>query len=254
MIFQCFLGGWGTNPKQRNCGYKVNNAGNVEYNGPLPKARLELLALLQPERNDDDSIIPSREYYAYWIRAPFNENTLPRLPNITCNSGKFLVFLPLTFAKNQDQTWVALKKEYAEGKLGYAIQCSATESPNDNHTSKGLITVHTEDAFDLEQITSTAYEILKALHTLDPNYEGVIQYLTDRSTRAKAHPKPIRGPECHSLYSISSRSYLQNPKNITDKTPKKLELFQQILYPQLTEKAQDRQDFLRYKKLNFSNN
>lgn len=228
-------GGWGSTPKVRNCIFKKDENKSVIYTGTIPSEdKLRLLTLFQPEQKNE-SDIPSQETTSYWIRAGLTDKTVERLPNITCNSGKFLVFIPFKFAKDKDFTWAEFKKVYSTGALGYAVQCStARASSNDNNTSKGLITVHTEDAFDLEQITAVAHAIMQTLLSIDSNYEGTLKYLTDRSTRMKC--KDVCHPEAFALYSIDSSAFKQS-----------LENFQISLYPLLTASAQTRQNLLKNK-------
>ena len=98
-----------------------------------------------------------------------------------------------------------------------------------------------EDSFDLIAIAKVAYKIFETCFDMWPDYEGILNFMTDRSTYAKVRLQPEFEKEM--LYKISSRSYLRNPRS-NDKTPKSLEDFESTIKYRFTDVAQERQNCL----------
>lgn len=197
-----------------------------------------LFAIFQANLNPDNTKLPSEEKQQYWIQAPIAERCVSRLPNITCNSGKFMVFVPES--ENIDKAWECFKNIYAKGKLGYAIQCSTSRpSPHDPKTSSGMIAIYTEDCFDLQNIIETSYNIFTTCFDIWPNFKGTLQVMTDLSIQAKCNCS-VKA-EAGMLYSISSRTFLQDPLS-QNKEPKPLKDYRQILNHKLLYNAQKRQN------------
>lgn len=234
------VGGWFSD-KNKNPHFS-NTVSGVEYHGKEPHEGV--LGTFRGDLINKEIKVPSRELNVHWIQAPIAESCAARLVNITCNSGKFLIFIPTT--ESRDTSWMEFAEVYASGTLGYAIQCTTAKlSPHDAGTSNGVISVHMEDSFDLEQITQVAYHIFSTLYLIWPSFdEGVLQYMTDRSMFAAGTKEGAM------LYSISSRSFLMNPCT-GDKTPKSIEIFTQNVLYKLTPKAQARQDMLKDKTQDF---
>lgn len=234
------IGAWANPTKVRNAAFYENSDG-VAYFGPKPLDGV--LATFRGQLHLTELPVPSQNENVYWVQAPIAAACAPRLKNITCNSGKFLVFIPKT--ENRDESWEQFATAYKTGKLGYAIQCSTPKpSPHDAGTSNGVIMVYMEDSFDLEKIVTVAYALFETMYSIWPSFdEGVLQFMTDRSTRAKVKG----GREGNILYSISSRSFLSNPCS-GDKAPKSFQLFLSSILYKVTPKAQERQNMLKGKE------
>lgn len=231
------LGGWAKSNKVRNAAFYDTSDG-VAYFGPKPLDGV--LGTFRGQLTLTELQVPSRSNHVYWIQAPIADACASRLKNITCNSGKFLVFIP--FTEERDESWRKFDEVYATGKLGYAIQCTTSKpSPHDAGTSNGVISVHMEDSFNLEEIAKTAYTIFETMCRIWPSFnEGVLQYMTDRTIRA-GDKRRIK--ESAMLFSISSRSFMG-----MDKTQKPIELFTSNVLYKITPKAQARQDILKGKE------
>ena len=113
------------------CGWQQNREQQRNYHFALyprktycgPDNSNSPWALFQGDWKGEDTKIPSQELKVYWIQAPIPKNIRHRSLNITCNSGKFLVYIPLK--KNCDEAWLRFKQEYNSGELGYGIQCAS---------------------------------------------------------------------------------------------------------------------------------
>lgn len=175
----------------------------------------------------------------YWKQAPIpaNEQVIERFPRITNNSGKFLIFVD---SGKIEALWQKFLKAYQEGRLGYGLQC-ATSVPNPNALDKDpVLVVFTEDSFNLPEVARVAWEIDKILG----EWQGVLQFMTDRSTKAKS----ARGcnNELSMLYSISSFSFIHNAKG-GGKTKETLQDFTSKFRYRFKPMAQARQDSLKMK-------
>lgn len=175
----------------------------------------------------------------YWKRAPIpdNEQVIERFPRITNNSGKFLIFVD---SGKIEALWQKFMNAYQEGKLGYGLQC-ATSVPNPNALGKDpVIIVFTEDSFNLSEVARVAWEIDKILG----EWQGVLQFMTDRTTKAKSSCGCEN--ELGMLYSISSFSFIQNAKD-GGKTKETLQNFTDKFRYRFKAEAQERQDSLQMK-------
>jgi len=142
-------------------------------------------------------------HYTLQARIPNNEAVLRRFPKITNNSGKFLVFVD---EHKIDAVWGRFKQAYAEGKLGYGLQCSTAKPNTLKAGSYELISVFTEDSFALNEVTRLAWEIDKLMGPQWRN--GTLQYMTDRGTKAKSGRADMN--EGAMLYSFPSALFLNS--------------------------------------------
>lgn len=177
----------------------------VLLKGKYPSNDPRIFFRAVPPDPQENQLPPTLIKGQYWKYAdiPSNSQILRRLTQITNNSGKFLVFVSLS---KLDELWKVFTKAYEENKLGYGLHCSTgKESPiaSDNDS---VIAVFSEDAFDSREVARIAWEIDKLLG----NWKGVLNYMTDRTTKAKSGQNCIN--ENGMLYSISSYSFIQNAR------------------------------------------
>lgn len=181
--------------------------------------------------------LPSEVRDFYWLQAPISPCNQDKFLSITNNSGKFLVFVKMA---KIDDLWQKFKDSYASGILGYGLQCSSQKPNSHARGNKGVITVHTGDAFDLAEVAQIAWQIDQILSP----WEGVLQYMTDRTT--KSYYGSGAFGENEMLYSISSRSFIIDA--INGGTEKKCaNHFLNTFLQRFTEKAKNRQNTLRNK-------
>jgi Domain of unknown function (DUF1917) len=116
---------------------------------------------------------PSVVTDVYWLHAKRKCGTYPA---DTKNSGKWLVFVPLS---QIDEVWAQIKLATEEGRLGSAAKV-ATAMPNANATNpdKRVICVYTYDWKDEEDVRRVRQE-LRAL-----GISSKIPYKSDEDSRA----------------------------------------------------------------------
>ncbi len=189
--------------------YFTEDNQTLSYVGTSPEKQTNL-ALFCPDQGmcPDPNLNPSQIHDYHWLQAVPPKSLHGRFTRITQDSGKFLVFVH----KSQiDAIWAKFKSAYEEGKLGYGLRAS-TQKVNVNCSTENLlsgnslITVHLENSFDKNEVARAAWEINQLLHP----WEGVLQYMTDKETKAMVGPWPISQGM---LYSISSRSFKINAIN-----------------------------------------
>lgn len=153
------------------------------------------------KKGPDPHAKPSSISHYYWLQASIPTSLYPRFLNITNNSGKFFVFMKI---KHIDAVWEQFKIAYREGKLGYGLQCTAGFECSNHKKKSQSILVHTEDAFDLEEVGRVAWEIYQVLEKW--NWKGTLYYMTDRKLKARQANKYDK--ELSILYSISSKMFI----------------------------------------------
>ncbi len=90
---------------------------------------------------------PSKVTDKYWLYAKRQSDTYP-LP--TENSGKWLIFVPLT---QIDTVWTQIKSATELGHLGSSSKVStAKQNPNSTNSSDKVICVHTYDWTDKDDV------------------------------------------------------------------------------------------------------
>ena len=143
----------------------------------------------------------------YWIPSSIPRSLHQRFTNITRDSGKFLVYIPMTQLKHY---WERFQEAYTKGLLGYGLQC-ATMKENSRNRDRNIrvISVHTENCMDLPETARVAWQIDKVLNSTQ-NWHGTMRYITDTLVMALDTNGMFKEPE--TLFTISSNSFIEGVK------------------------------------------
>lgn len=192
-----------------------------------PEVQFGILFFPNPSLCPHPDTNPLLERNFYWIQADrFSFGVLPRFLGITDNSGTFRFNCP---NGRIEEVWEGLKAAYATGKLGYGLQCTTARWKGDFK----LITVHTEDGYNLDQVAAIAWEIDQVIG----EWKGCLYYYLDKS-----NAYPIGSEKAKPLFLLPNSSF-QNPRKSYPHSPSALkktkEMFIRLFKTQHTELANE---------------
>lgn len=244
------IGNWddsGNIPTQHNKFVIVNEQLLIK-NFVLPKndAIEQILNVLKiyNKFEDGNTDCPSQIKDKCWKQASIPKSLFYRFTLITEFSGKFMIFIDKT--KIADY-WDAFIGPYQLGMLGYALKSStAKTSPHASGPNISLLSIHTENAFDLKEISRVAWEIHKILLSLDAASQTGFVYLMDQSTMFKTSHADAELSS--TLYQFVSRHFytpvVVPATGSIEYVEKSLSLYSKHFFMNNEAKATERQELL----------